>query len=142
MMQVDTTMTAAWDWQTNAEFAVHLFTRDKLSSAKRNERRIRHGDAKETIPGHIGLRVLTDVERENMALVLYGPCAPGTTCAPAETLAERLAKQYYIPQCAGGTVVPKNQDLACQGGTWEWVVNEAGNKAGVDYAKRIRAQME
>ncbi len=139
LMQVDTTMTTAWDWQTNAKQAVSLFAGDKLRFARNNERHIRYGDGKAKIPGHRGLRALTDVELENMALVLYGPYAPGTLEVPAPTLAEKLAKQYYIPECLLGAVVLENQDLECQGGLWVWMPNLTGNPQGVEYADNVRA---
>lgn len=141
LMQVATTYTLAWDWYENVAFAVRLFTREKLSAAQRNEARIRRGSAKSGLPGHIGLRQLTDVETENMAVLLYGPYAPGSHNVPAPTLADKLQKQYYIPVCVGGTVVPKRGDLECQGGTWDWAVNTTGNPQGVAYANSVRAMM-
>ena len=138
LMQVLTTMESAWDWLKNSETAVDLFAGDKLRFAKTNERYIRHGVPKQKISGHVGLRALTDVERENMALVLYGPFAP-----PANlSLATKLVMQYYIPECRFGTVVQKNQDLECQGGVWTWVSNLTGNLNGASYADSIRADMK
>ncbi len=148
LMQVKTTYDRAWDWHANTEEGRRLFMRDKLPAATRNERRIRNGDAKDNIPGHPGLRQLTDVELENMAVLLYGPCAPGPDARPDEcpgarvtTLAEKVARQYYAPACQGGTIVQQHNDLLCQGGSWEWVVNTAGNSGGVKYVDSVRSKI-
>lgn len=142
LMQVPITLESAWNWLKNSETAVDLFAGDKLRFARTNERYIRHGVPKQKIPGHVGLRALTDVELESMALVLYGPFAPGTQNVPAPTLAEKLAKQYYTPECLFGIVVQKNHDLECQGGLWTWMPNLVGNFGGVDYANNVRAYMK
>jgi hypothetical protein len=109
LMQVETTMRHAWDWEDNSRDAANLF-QDKLAAARRIMQRI--------INDHKGLRKLTDLELENMALVLYGP----------EASADR-AKQYYTPVDVGN-------------GKFDWVVNTAGNPAGVNYANSIRALMK
>jgi hypothetical protein len=147
LMQVGTTYDRAWDWHANTEEGRRLFVREKLPPAIRNERRIRNGDAKSNILGHPDLRQLTDVELENMAVLLYGPCAPGPDARPDEcpgaratTPAEQAARQYYAPACQGGTVVQQRDDLICQGGSWEWVVNTAGNSGGVNYVNEVRSQ--
>jgi len=147
LMQVGTTYEYAWDWHANTEEGRRLFVRDKLPAAIRNERRIRNGEAKSNILGHPGLRQLTDVELENMAVLLYGPCAPGPDAGPircpgaqAKTPAEQVARQYYAPACQGGTIVLQRNDLLCQGGSWEWVVNTAGNSGGVNYVNEVRSQ--
>lgn len=57
------------------------------------------------------LRDLTPVEHENNALIFYGPFGGGGP--------------YYVPN-ADGT---------------DWVINTAGNKAGVDYANSVRERM-
>jgi hypothetical protein len=90
----------AWNWQTNASDGVDLF-KQKLASAQRIMTAI--------IKNHNGLRTLSSVELEHMAVVLYGPAAS----------ADR-GKQYYVPvQSRKG---------------WDWIVNTAGNKDGVMYA--------
>jgi hypothetical protein len=95
LMQVVTTYEHAWDWHANTEYAAKLFTREKLPAARRNENAIRRGEQRTSVPGHPGLRELTDTEHEMMALVLYGPFAPGGENVPAANRAEQLAKQYY-----------------------------------------------
>jgi|SRR5215213_84649 len=106
LMQVEISMSHAWNWEDNTRDAVNLF-QQKLAAARRIMQRI--------INDHKGLRKLTDVELENMALVLYGPHAS----------ADR-AKQYYAPADKGN-------------GTFDWIVNTAGNPDGVDYANSVRA---
>lgn len=106
LMMMPVSQTSAWDWLVNTQSGVSLFS-DKLATALRLENRI--------IAQHSGLRALTSTERENMALVLYGPHASAS-----------LSEQYYIPQQVGN------------GPTWQWVVNSAGNAGGVAYATSVR----
>ena len=108
LMQVETNMRDAWDWEANTQEGVKVFG-DKLASARRIMQKI--------IKDHKGLRKLTDVELENMALVLYGPHANGDR-----------GKQYYAPKDIGN-------------GKWDWIVNTAGNPAGVNYADSVRNSM-
>ena len=103
-----------------------MFT-DKLATAARLETAIR-----ET---HTGLRALSAFERENMAVLLYGPGATGD-----------LNGQYYIPVGSSGIVVQTGKSkygpvLACQNGTWDWVVNTAGNSLGVNYVNNVRSSI-
>lgn len=109
LMQMPITMEHAWDWQVNTTNAADLF-REKISIARSLMRRI--------IRTHRGLRQLTNLERENMALVLYGPHASGD-----------LGSQYYVPQRTAS-------------GDWDWVVNTNGNPSGVAYANDIRSRMQ
>lgn len=105
LMQVPITMADSWDWQTNTSTGAGIF-KDKIQTASRIERRIRNN--------YHGLRHLTDVEIENMALVLYGPFASAN-----------LNMQYYIPQVNGNTAI--------------WIINTANNPQGVAYADDVRA---
>ena len=139
LMQVETTYERAWDWLKNTDDGATLFIREKLPAATRNERRIRNGSSSSGVFGHPGLRKLTEEELENMAVLNYGQFTPGTADVPAATLAEKLAKQYYIPVCKNGTVVQQRNDLICQSGTWEWTINSDGNPLGVDYVDKVRA---
>lgn len=107
LMQMPTTLVRAWDWLVNTRDGVRLF-QEKLRVATRVERRIQRNNR--------GLRRLTAVERENMALVLYGPYASAD-----------LNQQYYVPQVSGNIV--------------DWVVNSANNPQGVSYANNVRASM-
>ena len=104
-MQVPITMADAWDWLVNTQTGANIFA-GKIDTAKRLERRIRQN--------YQGLRHLTAIEIENMALILYGPFASAD-----------LNRQYYIPQVSGGAV--------------DWVENTANNPDGMAYAKDIRA---
>lgn len=98
----------AWDWLENTSQAANLFD-EKIRIARSLERRI--------IQAHRGLRKLTDIETENMALTLYGPSAK-----------PRLDQQYYwVTQRADGT--------------YDWIFNTADNAAGVAYADDVRARM-
>ncbi len=107
LMQVPTTLTDAWDWHVNTLDGANLF-QAKLATARRLERRIRRY--------FHGLRPLTPVQIENMALVLYGPYASGD-----------LTMQYYYPQVTGHRAV--------------WVVNTFYNPNGVAYADNVRASV-
>lgn len=109
LMQMPITMPYAWNWQENTASAADLF-REKISIARSLMRRI--------IRTHRGLRHLTNLEIENMALVLYGPHASGN-----------LGSQYYVPQRTAS-------------GDWDWVVNTNGNPSGVAYANDIRSRMQ
>lgn len=112
LMQVVTAMDRAWNWETNTEFGVNLYQRDKLGAARRIMNRIIQ--ANHDPRNNRRLRRLTDVELENMALVLYGPHASAD-----------LNAQYYVPQ-----VMPD--------GSIDWVVNTTGNAGGVAYANNCR----
>jgi hypothetical protein len=107
LMQMPTSTQHAWDWLVNASDAAALFS-DKLAAATRIERRIRKL--------YHGLHHLTDVEIENMALVLYGPYASAD-----------LTQQYYAVEQVGRK--------------WAWVVNTAGNPDGIAYADNCRASV-
>lgn len=108
LMQMPSTVPHAWDWLVNTQDAATLF-REKLRIAASLERR--------TIQAHRGLRRLTAVESENMALVLYGPHA-----------AAGLDNQYY-------------RAVQRADGSHDWVVNTANNPGGVSYANDIRTRM-
>ncbi len=109
LMQMPTTKAYAWDWIVNTQDAATLFSA-KVASAQRKENAI--------ITAHSGLRVLTGTERENMALVLYGPYA-----------SHNLSKQYYAP-------------VKDANGMWVWAVNTAGNPNGVTYANDVRNKIQ
>jgi len=64
LMQVPVSQAHAWDWLANTEDGVAEFYR-QLANARKTEAAL--------IARHEGLRELTDVERENMALVRFGP---------------------------------------------------------------------
>ena len=100
MMPTSDEIEYAWDWQVNVTAGVALF-QDKLAAAQRKVTSI--------IAQHPGLRGLTPVELEHMALLLYGPKATADS-----------SRQYYAPRKSGGR--------------WTWVVNTAGNPQGVAYA--------
>ena len=108
LMMVPVSKTDAWDWTANTQDGAKLFN-GKLAIALTLEKKI--------IKNHPGLRSLTGIERENMALVLYGPYANAS-----------LSKQYYVPQ--------KTNDL------WDWTVNSTGNSHGVGYANSVRSMMQ
>ena len=120
LMQMPVSLLDAWNWQTNTTDGVNLFTQTCLPEALTNELNIRRT--------HTGLVALTSVQRENMALVLYGPYAHSTD----------LTQQYYAPSCVNGTI----SGSSCVGGNWQWIVNTAGNSLGVGYANSVRADMQ
>lgn len=107
LMQVPTTYDDAWDWHANTTEGARIF-RTKLRTAARLERRIRNNFK--------GLRALTAAERENMALVLYGPFAMAG-----------LDNQYFRAVIQGGLPV--------------WVVNTLNNPNGVAYADDARSKV-
>lgn len=108
-------MKDAFDWAINTQDGVDLF-RKKLSLATTNEKSIQST--------HTGLRDLTSLELENMAIELYGPFPGGLN----------LNKQYYIPSCVGGT----SNGHVCTGGNWDWVINTTGNAHGVNYVAQVK----
>jgi hypothetical protein len=108
LMQMPTTVDRAWDWLLNSQDAARLFD-EKLRIAASLERRI--------IQGHRGLRRLSDVEQENMALTLYGPYA-----------AAGSDRQYY-------------RAVQQADGSYAWVVNTANNPDGVAYANDVRSRI-
>jgi hypothetical protein len=135
----------AWKWAdsnlaatANANDAVNLFsgtpTPNKMTivgpSSSGYEGEIINGVSSQNIPGHVGLRSLTGLELENMALVLYGgwltnlPCGPGLQCV--------LNSQYYIPQCSGTQKKNKQGNLTCSTG-WQWAINSTNQSAGISY---------
>jgi hypothetical protein len=105
LMMVKVTMADAWDWRRNTSTGADMFA-EKVRIARAIERKFRKQYPR--------LRSLTDIEMENMALVLYGPRAA----------ANDPLMQYYIPQVTGNTV--------------EWVKNAANNPLGVAYADSVR----
>ncbi len=119
LMQMPTSMDYAFNWQDNASNAVALFYQKEsvATTVASNE-----------ISSYSGLPALTGAQLENMALTLYGPYAGGTN----------PAKQYYVPGCVGGTA----SGTTCTGGTWQWVVNTAGNANGVAYANSCRSKVQ
>ena len=104
LMQMPVSQANAWDWLANTANGASLF-KSKLASAGRLMNRI--------IATHSGLRQLTGVELEHMALVLYGPYASAN-----------LSAQYFAP-----TRTSSNG--------WDWVVNNTGNRDGVSYADSV-----
>jgi hypothetical protein len=119
LMQMPVAMDTAWDWNVNTTAGVKLF-QGKLNSIV--------GPMDYTFRvNHTGLRTLSPTEREDMALVLYGPYASAD-----------LGKQYYVPSCVGGTVSGKE----CTGGAGQWAKNTAGNSAGVAYADSVKKMQQ
>ncbi|MBI4698668.1 MAG: hypothetical protein HY758_07115 [Nitrospirae bacterium] len=124
LMQVATTMDRAWDWQKNTEFGVNFYQGtntqlgQKMGFALLWEKQIKN-EAKTSY--NCQLRNLTGVERENIALVLYGSEAKsGTT------------NQYYYYQAT----ISKGKT------TCDWIINTQGNPTGVAYADDVRAKMQ
>lgn len=115
LMQVEATIDRAWNWQKNTEYGVYFFSNDKVAIAKVWEGRIKN-EAKTKYKCQ--LRNLTDVERENMALLLYNGAKP----------ADQITGQYYYYQAT------TNKGKT----TCDWVVNTQGNPAGVAYADDVR----
>ena len=149
LMQVGpTTDSDAWDWTSNTQDGVNLFSgggsSDKVQTAVRFEGYIINGytssKPKVSLPAHVNgdgsnLRTLTGRERENNALVLYGGAVSNCNGALACTVNEL----YYAPQCPlpGVQATDKHGNLLCQGGTWQWVVNGANQPGGVGYADDV-----
>jgi hypothetical protein len=116
LMMMPVSQAHAWDWTVNAQDGADLFS-SKLAVALSLEKKI--------VAAHSGLRAFTGIERENMALVLYGPYAHSTS----------LSQQYYAP-----VAVPVS--TANPRGGWEWQVNSPGNANGVAYADSVRSQIQ
>jgi hypothetical protein len=100
----------AFNWLENTAAMGALF-QEKLAIALSAENRMRAGKT---------LAALTALQRENMAILLYGPSPPHND-----------GEQYYVPQCNGG------KGPNCNGGTWSWAVTTANN-AGVTYVSDVR----
>jgi hypothetical protein len=114
LMMVTIAMPRAWDWLNNTDYGVKFFLGEKKAMAINLEKNIK-SEAKTKY--NCRLRNLTEVERENMTLVLYGEGAMSS-----------LAGQYYYYQ------VTTNKGKT----TCDWIENTTGNKKGVDYAKAVR----
>jgi hypothetical protein len=119
LLQLPVAMDVAWDYTINVQKGEQLFAGEKVGFATR----LMNKD----IATHTGLPVLNGVQLENMALLLYGPKA-----------STKLAMQYYVPFCQGGTVIGNT----CSGGSWVWIVNTAGNPKGVAYANLCRNHVQ
>jgi len=144
LMQVPTTDPDAWDWTVNTQDGVNVFSGgsgDKVQTSVTYEGYIISGNRSLGLPAHINgngsyLRSLHGGERENNALVLYGgylySCKNKQPCI--------VNSLYYIPQCPspGVQVTNKQGNLVCQGGTWQWVVNNANQSAGIGYVTAVR----
>jgi hypothetical protein len=103
----------AWNWLENTEEGVRFFVFEKLRNiALSNEQKI--------IKKHPGLRALTTLERENMALALYGPGAGG----------EDLEMQYYIAKRITRNGIQ----------IWDWEENK-NNLEAKQYVQMIRSRI-
>ncbi len=105
LMQMPTTQAHAWDWMVNTADGVNFFSASKLPLASQLTQRI--------IASHPGLRQLTAVELEHMAVCLYG-----------EGALPKLSQQYYAP-------------VRTASGGWDWAVNTSGNPKGVAYTNYV-----
>lgn len=151
LLQVPTTDPDAWDWTTNTQDGVNLFSggnSDKVQAAVAYEGEIINGNKRPAEPAHINgdgsyLRALHGNERENDALVLYGGYLV-PACGQNPTLACILNSLYYVPQCPppGVQIQDNHGNLKCQGGTWQWVINSASQAGGVNYVNVIRTGVQ
>lgn len=104
----------AWNWLNNTDYGVKFFSGEKRSMALNWEKKIKT-EARTLY--NCQLRNLTEVERENMTLVLYG-----------EGAMNALTGQYYYYQAT------TNKGKT----TCDWIENTQGNETGVKYAKAVR----
>jgi hypothetical protein len=147
LMQEPTTDPDAWDWTSNTNDAVNLFSgtasQNKIGLATNYAADIVNGDPRNNIDGYYKLNAPVGHQLENMALVLYGgylDSACGTS--PSESCS--LNSQYYIPSCSGkqGTTKQKGQTyLTCSTG-WQWSVNNANQGDGVAYVAYIMNHLQ
>src|SRR5882724_1169165 len=137
LMMVKTTASAAWNWLTNINTGMGVFsgtppapdTENKVEAAIRYEGYILNGK-----PGNPKItkwvpkpRALTGVERENNALVLYrGAGFDGV-------LRHTLDRLYLIPVCPTGLVQDTNTGHKCVGTDWVWQINDFNQPVGVEY---------
>ncbi|HZF13290.1 MAG TPA: hypothetical protein VFE33_31250 [Thermoanaerobaculia bacterium] len=109
MVPTSSGLANAWSWQANTSAGVNVF-RGKIALAQSR--------MKQMMEGKPGLRSLTALEIENMAVYLYrGASGSGS-----------LSKQYYIP-------VQKS-------GKWDWAFNPKASSVGVAYVDLIRNNMK
>lgn len=150
LLQVMTTDPDAWDWTANTQDGINLFSggssTDKVQTSVRFEGYIingyTNGKTKISLPAHINgngsyLSSLTGVERENNALVLYS----GNLSCKSGDYGCVVISLYYIPQCPSPGVQTTNKqgNLVCQGGTWQWVTNNANQSGGIGYVSQVRS---
>lgn len=105
MMMTSKDKANIWNWLSNTQNGINLFKIQKALTLKTENK---------VIALHPGLRQLTEIERENMGLVRYGPYA-----SPS------MSQQYYIP-------IQNAQN------SWDWAINIDGNAEGVLYADSVR----
>jgi hypothetical protein len=134
LMQVPTTMADAWNWLTNVNSGMSVFSggpaavENKVDAAIRYEGYIRNGKNgnPKINPWTPTPPALNGVQRENNALVLYrGAGFDGN-------LAHTLERLYYRAVCSG-TVQDTNTQHKCVGGTWSWQENHDNQPVGFDY---------
>lgn len=152
LLQVPTTDPNAWDWTSNTQTGINVFSggnSDKVQAAVTYEGYLINGytnsKTKVSIPAHINgdgsyLRILHGNERENNALVLYAGdvsnCNGSTTCTVGDL--------YFVPQCPapGVQVTNKQGNLVCQGGTWQWITNSANQPNGIAYVDYVASHLQ
>lgn len=123
-----TALADAWDWLQNTQDGVQLPSENslqsKLSTAYNLSIDIQadHTNSVSAKPPN-----LSPCQLEQMALELYGPYPGGLEDTPTS-----LHKQYYTVKCSGGA------GANCTGGSWQWVINTAGNLCGVCYVAKVR----
>ncbi len=100
-----------WNWKENAEAGVNFFVSEKISKARQNMKKIQRQNP--------GLRDLTPVELEKMALVLYR----GLPRKAVEPKDRSLQYQYFR---VNKSVSPPS-----------WVRNIENNPVGVTYADTV-----
>jgi hypothetical protein len=109
MVPITSGLADAWSWKANAAAGLSVF-QQKLAIAMSR--------AQQMMTGKPGLRTLTSLEIENMAIFLYrGPSGAGS-----------LSKQYYIPVRTGGG--------------WNWALNPKANPVGVAYVQMVRNDIQ
>ncbi|HTQ14647.1 MAG TPA: hypothetical protein VMH86_12305 [Rhizomicrobium sp.] len=114
LTQVPTTMKTAWDWNANGTQGVSIMGQ-KLTAAVAYQKSMQ--------ATHTGLKGMTGVELEDVALLMYAGYANVKGTGP----------QYFQPSCSG---TPNG--ATCTGGTWTWVQRPNLSSGALGYVATVR----
>ncbi|MGH6872322.1 MAG: hypothetical protein ACREHE_12540 [Rhizomicrobium sp.] len=114
LTQVPTSMKTAWDWNANGSQGVSILG-VKLSAA------VSYQKAQQA--NHTGLKGMTGVELEDVALLMYAGYANVKGTGP----------QYFQPSCSGTA-----SGATCTGGSWTWQQRPNLSAGAMGYVATVR----